>query len=262
MPQPNDEFVQSLARGLAVIEVFDAAKPALTLADVARATGFPRATARRLLHTLVTLGYASFDGKLFRLTPRVLQVGYAYIASLNIWQAAQPFMIELVEQVHESCSAAVLEGHAIVYVARVPTAKRIMSINLNVGTRLPAHVTSMGRVLMAALKESELDQFIASIVPLQAYTEHSITDPEQLRETLRQTAAQGWSLVDQELETGVRSLAVPLTDSSNRVIAALNIGAHSSRVSTVEMEQRFLPPLQHAARQISAAIAASQGRTQ
>ena len=259
MSIPNDEFVQSLARGLAVIEVFDKDRPAVTLTDVARATQLTRATARRLLHTLVQLGYASFDGKLFKLTPKVLQLGYAYISSLNIWQVAQPFMVELVEQVHESCSVSVLDGHDVVYVARVPTAKRIMSINLNIGTRLPAHVTSMGRVLLAGLCEQDLERFIASVSPLQAYTERTVTDAEQLKAIIRKTAEQGWAIVDQELETGLRSVAVPLRDGSQRVIAALNIGAHSSRASVSDLKKRFLPPLQYAAVQISAAIAASQG---
>ena len=259
MSIPNDEFVQSLARGLAVIEVFDKDHPAVTLTDVARATQLTRATARRLLHTLVQLGYASFDGKLFKLTPKVLQLGYAYISSLNIWQVAQPFMVELVELVHESCSVSVLDGQDVVYVARVPTAKRIMSINLNIGTRLPAHVTSMGRVLLAGLCEQDLERFIASISPLQAYTERTVTDAEQLKAIIRKTAEQGWAIVDQELETGLRSVAVPLRDGSQRVIAALNIGAHSSRASVNDLKKRFLPPLQHAAGQISAAIAASQG---
>jgi IclR family pca regulon transcriptional regulator len=145
------DFVRALAKGLAVIEAFDARTPSMTLSDVARKTGLSRGTARRLLLTLVALGYAGFDGKLFSLHPRVLNLGFAYLHSQNLWQLAQPYMVELVERVHESCSIAVLDGTEIVYVARVPTAVRIMSINLGIGTRLPAFATSLGRVLLAGL---------------------------------------------------------------------------------------------------------------
>ena len=159
---PGGDFVQSRARGLAAIRAFDAAHPAQTLSDVARRAGLSRATARRVLHTLVGLGYADSDGRLFRLRPKVLELGFAYLHGTGLWGAAQPPMVELVERIHESCSAAVLDGDEIVYVARVPTRTRIMSITLGLGSRLPAHLTSMGRVLLAALPPAELDARLAA----------------------------------------------------------------------------------------------------
>jgi IclR family pca regulon transcriptional regulator len=149
----RSDFVRALAKGLAVIEAFDARSPSMTLSDVARKTALSRGTARRLLLTLTELGYVGFDGKLFALRPRALNLGFAYLHSQSLWQLGQPYMVELVERVHESCSVAVLDGTDIVYVARVPTAVRIMSINLGIGTRLPAFATSMGRVLLAALAQ-------------------------------------------------------------------------------------------------------------
>ncbi|MFO1352194.1 MAG: IclR family transcriptional regulator [Gammaproteobacteria bacterium] len=253
--QDTDEFVRSLARGLAVIECFDSQHQALTLSDVARMTHISRATARRLLHTLAQLGYATFDGKWFRLAPRVLQLGYAYLSSINIWEIAQPFMVELVEKVHESCSASVLDGKDIVYVARVPTTQRIMSINLNIGTRLPAFATSMGRVLLAGLTDPDLDRYFAEAAPFQRYTEHTVTGADELRAIIDEVRRQGWAFVDQELEAGLRSIAVPIHDASRRTIAALNIGGHASRESKADMLERFLPALQEAAAKISRALA-------
>lgn len=252
--EPEDrspDFVQSLERGLNVLRSFDRDHATMTVADVARATGLTRATARRLLHTLVTLGYMSTDGKWFELTPMVLDLGHAYVSSLQLPDIAQPFMEALSERVHESVSASVLDGSEIVYVARVPT-QRIMAISLAIGSRLPAAWTSMGRVLLADLDDRALHAaFTAQAVP----TPRSIQDFESLRTEIHQVRAQGWALLDQELEEGVRSVAAPLHDRRRRVVAAINIGTHASRVTLKELRADILPPLLQTAREIDARLA-------
>jgi len=253
--QTSGDFVRALAKGLAVIEAFDARSPTMTLSEVARKTGLSRGTARRLLLTLVEAGYAGFDGKNFSLRPRVLNLGFAYLNSQNIWQLAQPHMVELVEKVHESCSVSVLDGTDIVYVARVPTAARIMSINLGIGTRLPAFTTSMGRVLLAGLPEDEVEQRLEQVSPLSRYTAKTITDPKQVLREIEQVRRQGWALVDQELEQGLRSIAVPIVDGAGQVLAALNIGTHASRWTIQKLTQEALPLLKQTAAAISAVLA-------
>lgn len=248
---PDGDFIRSLAKGLAVIEAFGAAAPAMTLSDVARKVGLPRGTARRLLLTLAQLGYAGFDGKLFSLRPRVLNLGFAYLYSQNLWQLAQPAMVELVEQVHESCSIAVLDGTDIVYVARVPTAARIMSINLGLGTRLPAIATSMGRVLLSGLPEAEVEQHIRSVSPIPQYTPKTLRDRAELLREVEQVRRQGWAMIDQELEIGLRSIAAAITDGSGRVIAAINIGTHASRWPIQKLMQEVLPRIKATAASIS-----------
>jgi IclR family pca regulon transcriptional regulator len=234
------QSLQSLERGIAVIQVFSRERPALTLSEVARLTGITRATARRILLTLEDLGHVRSDGRLFSLTPRVLTLGWAYLSSLNLWETAQPLMEELTKQTNESCSAATLDLPDIVYVARVPTS-RIMTIALGIGTRLPAHCTSMGRVLLAALPDSELDDFLAT-ARLEGYTDRTITDPDRLRRTIHTVREQGWALVDQELEIGLRSIAAPLR-VDGRTIAAINVSAAAPRVPLEQLRGRFLPEL-------------------
>jgi len=249
------DFVRALAKGLAVIEAFDARSPAMTLSDVARKTGMSRGTARRLLLTLVELGYAGFDGKNFSLRPRVLNLGFAYLNSQTVWQLAQPYMVELVEKVHESCSVSVLDGTDIVYVARVPTAARIMSINLGIGTRLPAFATSMGRILLAGLPNEEIQRLLAQVSPLPRYTAKTITEPDALLREIEQVRRQGWALVDQELEQGLRSVAVPILDCVGSPIAALNVGTHASRWTIQKLTQDALPLLKQTAARISTLLA-------
>ncbi|HZP87565.1 MAG TPA: IclR family transcriptional regulator [Burkholderiales bacterium] len=255
------EFVRALAKGLAVIEAFDAQTPMMTLSDVAKRTGLSRGTSRRLLHTLVELGYVAFDGKYFSLKPRVLNLGFAYLYSHDVWQVAQPYMVEVVEKLHESCSIAVLDGKDIVYVARVPTSQRIMSINLGLGTRLPAHATSMGRVLLAGQPESELRKMLDNIGPLPQYTPKSIVSRAELLRELQQVKKQGWALVDQELELGLRSLAVPIVDAQGAVAGALNIGTQASRWTVAALTKDALPVLRAAAQRISALLAPGRGRS-
>lgn len=242
--------MQSLQRGLSVIRAFDSEHREMALSDVARISGLTRAAARRFLLTLASLGYVSVKDGRFALTPRVLELGYAYLSSLSLPEVAQPHMEALVAQVNESSSISVLDGHDVVYVARVPT-RRIMSITLSVGTRLPAYATSMGRVLLAALEPEELDVVLAA-VDLQPLSAHTITDETELREVLTRVRAQGWAAVDQELEEGLRSLAVPIRDASGAVIAALNVSVHASRGTMASLRKDVLPLAQRAATAIEA----------
>jgi len=246
----NADFVQSLERGLSVIRAFDAEHRELALSDVARATGLTRAAARRFLLTLVALGYMNHSDGRFSLRPRVLELGYAYLSSLSLPELAQPYMETLVAKVNESSSISVLDDTDIVYVARVPT-RRIMSITLSVGTRLPAYATSMGRVLLAGLPDEELEPRLARIDmrPLSART---VTDRDALRKLLGQVRKQDYAAVDQELEEGLRSLAVPIRNASGTVLAALNVSVHASRTSMAVLRRDFLPPALQAAAAIEA----------
>jgi IclR family transcriptional regulator, pca regulon regulatory protein len=244
------EFVQSLERGLAVIRAFDAEHPELTLSDVARSTGLTRAAARRFLLTLVELGYVRTDGRLFGLRPRILELGYAYLSSLSLPEVAQPHLEALVAEVHESCSVSLLDGHDIVYVARVPT-KRIMTVAISVGTRFPAYATSMGRVLLAHQPAEWLDGYLKT-VELVALTPRTVTDPAKLRSTLTRIRNQGFAVVDQELEEGLRSMAVPIRDGAGTVVAAMNVSARTSRGSSEAIRRELLPPLQAAATELEA----------
>jgi len=237
----DHDFVQSLERGLSVLRCFSAEHPSLTLSEVARLTGLTRATARRLLLTFERLGYMRNDGRLFELTPLVLDLGYAYISSCKLPDLVQPDMEALSERCNESVSASVLDGHEIVYIARVPT-KRIMTIALSLGSRLPAAITSMGRVLLADLPDDELHARLVAM-PVEKRAEHTETDPARLLGLIRQVRAQGWALVDQELEDGVRSVAAPLRDRSGRAIAAINVSTHAGRVSLDELRGPILQAL-------------------
>jgi IclR family pca regulon transcriptional regulator len=248
-PRPGDAYVQSFARGLAVIRSFSARAPQQTLTEVAQRTGLTRAGARRILLTLESLGYVQSQGRQFSLTPKILDLGFAYLSSLPLWNLAEPVMEALVEEVKESCSAAVLDGADIVYVLRIPTHK-IMSINLGIGSRLPAAVTSMGRTLLAELAPDALDALLRAHPPA-AHTERTITDRGRFERELQRVREQGWCLVDQELEEGLVSLAVPVRDRAGRALAAMNVSGQVMRTSPATMVERFLPKLQRAAAQIS-----------
>jgi IclR family pca regulon transcriptional regulator len=245
------QSLQSLERGIAVIQVFSRERPALTLSEVARLTGITRATARRILLTLEDVGHVRSDGRLFSLTPRVLTLGWAYLSSLNLWETAQPMMEELASATNESCSAATLDLPDVVYVARMPT-RRIMAISLGVGTRLPAHCTGMGRVLLAGLPDAELDTFLAH-AHLEAFTDRTITDRGRLREAIETVRRNGWALLDQELEIGLRSVAAPLR-AGGQTVAALNVATAAPRVPLDELRGTLLPQLLSAAERISAAL--------
>jgi IclR family pca regulon transcriptional regulator len=244
----GSDFVQSLERGLSVIRAFDDTRPVFTLSDVARATGLTRAAARRFLLTLIDLGYVRTDGRLFALRPRILELGYAYLSSLSLPEVAQPHMEELVAKVHESCSVSVLDGTDVVYIARVPT-RRIMTVAISVGTRFPAFATSMGRVLLAAQPNDRIEAYLASGV-IQQYTDFTVTDADKLRAVLAKARTQGYCLVDQELEKGLRSIAVPIHDAEGTVIAAMNVSLHVSGGTAEEIRRDVLPQLRATAAEI------------
>lgn len=250
--QKNREHVQSLARGLTVIQAFGPERPSLTLSEVAVHTGLTRAAARRFLHTLEDLGFVKSDGKRFSLLPKVLSLGYAYLSSMCWWQVAQPFLEDVAKEVQESCSATVLDGTEVVYVARVPTT-RIMTINLSIGSRLPAHCTSMGRVMLSYLSKDALDQYMENSDRIRL-TDNTVVDEKSLRVLLLETKDQGFSLVDQELELGVRSLAVPIFDRTGSCIAAMNIGCHAARATEESLMTQSLPVLKDASRKITQAL--------
>jgi IclR family pca regulon transcriptional regulator len=238
------DFVASLEKGLLVIEAFDASKPRLTLSDVAKLTGITRAAARRYLLTLTKLNYAEFDGRYFNLTPRVLRLGYAYLSSASLSAQVQPFLERISEETGESSSAAILDGDDIVYIARSAT-RRIMSIGLGVGSRLPAHCTALGRAILAYQPEDEFRAYLKR-VRLEARTPKTITDKSAFQDALEATRTQGYAIVSEELEYGLRSIAVPIVQKNGRVTIALNLSAQAGRVSAEEMERRFLPLLKSA----------------
>jgi IclR family pca regulon transcriptional regulator len=243
-------FVQSLERGLAVIRAFGAETPQLTLSEVARETGLTRAAARRFLLTLCDLGYVRSDGRLYSLTPRVLELGYAFLSSLSLTEVAEPHLERMVAEIHESSSVSVLDGDDIVYVARVPTS-RIMRVSINVGTRFPAYATSMGRVLLAGLDDDALDAYLAR-VELRRLSSRTVKTARALRAQVARVREQGWAMVDQELEEGLRSVAVPVRDRSGRVVAAANVSTHASRWSSEAVREQLLPALLATAARIEA----------
>jgi IclR family pca regulon transcriptional regulator len=244
------DFVQSLERGLAVIRVFTRERPALTLSEVAAATGVTRAAARRFLITLMSLGYVRSDGRQFSLSPRVLELGYAYLSSLSLPDIAEPHLESLVAEVNESSSVSVLDGDDIVYVARVPTS-RIMTVAISVGTRFPAYATSMGRVLLAGLPEDELATYLSKVV-LHRLTARTVATTTALRAEIQRARTQGWALVDQELEEGLRSVAAPVRDRTGRTVAAVNVSVAAARASIESVRRVLVPPLVATAARIEA----------
>lgn len=249
MSRQDPDVIDSVEKAFRLLQVFSADHPALTVSEAAELTGLSRATARRILLTCVRLGFAETRDGRYRLTPRVLRLGYGYLSSLPIWERAQPHMRALADEVRESCSAATLDGNEIVYVARVP-ANRSMSIMLSVGARLPAYPTSMGRVLLAAQPPEELARYLEE-VELRRLTARTITDPDELRAELDRVRAQGYAMVDGEREDGVRSAAAPVRDATGAVIAAINVSANAGRVSVHELRERFVPLLVGTAEAIS-----------
>jgi len=241
----NPDFVLSLARGLTVVEAFAGRPDGATVADLANATGLSRAAVRRLLITLETLGYATHAGPVYRLSTRVLRLGFSFLSSYSLATLASPLLEELSSSLHESCSLSVLEGDEILYVAR-SAAKRVMSVGLSLGSRLPAYCTSMGRVLLAALPDEELDAYLKRVA-LKTHTPRTIVNRAALGAEIRRVRRQKFSIVDEELELGLRALAVPIVTRTGRTVAAMNTGVHASRVSRKELMDRFLPALQRSA---------------
>jgi IclR family transcriptional regulator, pca regulon regulatory protein len=250
VPDPSSgDFIQSLERGLRVIISFSDDGLSRTLSDVAQITGLSRATARRVLLTLAKLGYVRQDGRSFSLTPRVLDLGYSFLSSFRLPDIAQAPMEQLVGEVKESSSMSVLDGHDVVYVVRVPTT-RIMTISLALGSRLPAYPTSMGRVLLAGLDDAALDAYLDAVEPA-PLTSRTITDKSELRSVILEVRSQGYALVDQELEEGVRSMAAPIRNRRGEVLAAMNVSCHASRSSLESMRDDLLPKLLATSAEIS-----------
>jgi len=244
----GSSYVQSLARGLAVIRTFGAERPRLSLSDVARATDLTRASARRFLLTLETEGYVRLRDGLFELTPRVLELGFSYLSAQSLPEVAQPHLEELSHAVGESSSASILDGTDIVYIARVPT-RRIMSVAITIGTRFPAYVTSMGRVLLAYASPADRDTYFDGFAPT-SFTPRTVVAEDALRAELDRVREQGWSLIDGELESGLRALAVPVSRGGD-VVAAINVSMPASDVDATAQALTFLPAMQTAAAAIS-----------
>ncbi|MFI5776123.1 IclR family transcriptional regulator C-terminal domain-containing protein [Nocardia sp. NPDC051570] len=257
MTEPSSsDYVQSLARGLAVIKAFDADNRRQTLSDVARRTDLTRATARRFLLTLVELGYVRTDGSLFWLSPQVLELGYSYLSSISLPEVATPHLELLSQQVSESSSVSVLDGDDIVYIARVAVS-RIMTVSISIGTRFPAHATSMGRVLLAGLPGDELDDYLRRARFTQM-TDRTIHTPDALRAELDRVRRDGFCVVDQELELGLRSMAAPILDAGGSVLAAVNISTPAARYSMTEVHDRLVPAVRAAADAIAADLRRSR----
>lgn len=247
LADPN--FMTSLARGLAVIRAFSDQRRSLTIAQISHRTGIPRAAVRRCLHTLRQLGYADADGNNFSLKPKVLTLGYSYLSSTPLTVSALPFLNQISRTLNESCSLAMLEENEVLYVARSATS-RVMSISLNTGSRLPAYCSSNGRNLLAHLSPEALDAYF-SRVELKAMTERTVVSETRLREILAEVRQNGYALVEEELEVGLRSIAVPVRGASGKVVAALNVGAQAARVSSRQMREEFLPVLQKGAQELA-----------
>lgn len=255
IPLPSGQFVQSLARGLKVIRAFDVDHPEMTLSDIARRAGLTRATSRRFLLTLVELGYVRSDGRQFALTAKVLDLGFSYLSALSLPEIAQPHLEALAAIIHESTSLSVLDDTDIVYVARVPT-RRIMSVRINIGTRFPAYATSMGRVMLAALERDELDGYLAH-VGIARLTSRTIGSRDELVAQLAEARERGWALIDQELEEGLRSIAVPIRHG-DQVVAAINVSTSTSSRTVESIHKELLPHLQHTAERIGTDLTASR----
>jgi len=242
------DLVGSLERGLSVLEILAARPDGMTLSEMAEAAGLTRAGARRFLLALVAPGYANQSGRRFSLSPKLIGVARSWLSGRSLWSFAEPIMREVSATLNESCSAAVLSGTDIVYVVRIP-GRHILSVSLQVGTHLPAFCTSMGRVLLAGLPEKERVELLDAS-PIHAKTPKTLTDRKQLAQAIEVAASDGYAVIDEELEVGLRSLAVPLRDHAGKVVAAINVSTQAGRVSVEEMRRDFLPVLRRAAQRI------------
>lgn len=251
---PDDrDFVTALASGLEVILAFDEAHPRMTLSEVAARTGMNRARARRFLLTLHALGYVRKQQRHFELAPKVLNLGYAFLSANNYRSVIQQILEDITAECGESSSLGVLDGDDVTYVARSSSRHRLMAITLSVGTRLPAAHTSMGRVLLAQLPDAELDAFLARVV-LEKHTDKTITDKAELKRCILEVRQQGYAIADQELDSGLRSVAVPAFDANGRLLGAINISTNAARVDFDTLMREYLPLLQDKARQIRASV--------
>jgi IclR family pca regulon transcriptional regulator len=246
----DKEFMTTLAKGLAVLSAFGRERPSMTLSEAAGVADLSRATARRVLRTLSELGYVVQEGRQFSLSSRVLDIGFAYLSAQDWIDRVRPLLRELSERIGETCSASILQGTEIVYVARVPT-RRIMSTALSVGSRLPAFHTSLGRIQLGFLDDIEIWRRLRSI-RVEAYTPSTITDLQALVERIRADRAQGFSIVDEELERGLRSIAVAVVNREGEALGAINISTHTTQATRNELRERFLPELSAIAARIAA----------
>lgn len=253
--EQSRDYVQSLARGLSVLGAFGQDHARMNLSQVAERTGLTRAAARRLLLTLQHLGYIRADGRAFFLGPKVLELGYCYLGALNLTDLTQPIVEELSRQLNESCSLAVLDGFDVVYVARVPV-RRIMTVSLGIGARLPAFCASLGRVLLSQLTPAELKAWLTALKP-EKFTTHTCIQKEKIRAAIDQARAQGYCYVEQELELGLCSLAVPIRDPKGRIIAALNVSTPYRPEVAEYATKKLRPALEKAARRIEQSIYSS-----
>ncbi len=247
------EFIQSLERGLGIIRAFGPHAPEQTVTELAATTGLTRATARRFLITLIELGYVESDGRIFRLTPKVLELGYSFLSGLRFPDVALPHLERLVAEVDEGSEASVLDGDHIVYVARVPSSA-VMTVAINVGARMPAHATSMGKVLLAALPDAELDAYFAA-AELRSFLPRTMTDPAELRAQLERVREQGYAIVDQELEEGLVAIAAPVRGRGGRVVGSINLSSNVMRRSLDSLRGELLEPLLRTARNIETDLA-------
>ena len=245
----DPSFMTSLARGLAVVKAFSDQRRAMTIAQISHKTGIPRAAVRRCLYTLKQLGYADSEANNFFLKPKILTLGYSYLSSTPLTISAQPCLNHVSRTLNESCSLAVLDEQEVLYVSRSATS-RVMSVALNAGSRLPAYCTSLGRVMLAAMSAAELDAYFSKIT-LRAYTERTVVSEARLREILLEVRQSGFAVVEEELEIGLHSIAVPVRGATGSAVAALNVGAQSTRVNKLQLEQNFLPVLLNAASELS-----------
>jgi IclR family pca regulon transcriptional regulator len=245
----DPSFMTSLARGLAVLQAFSDSRKPQTIANISQKTGIPRAAVRRCLHTLRELGYVDAELNNFSLRPKVLTLGYSYLSSTPLTVSAQPYLNSISRALNESSSLAVLDEGEVLYVARAATS-RVMSVALNTGSRLPAYCTSLGRVMLAYLPPKELDQYLAT-TRLRPMTENTVVNQKRLRDILAGVRQAGYAINDEELELGLRSIAVPVRGASGTVLAALNVGAQASRVSVRQLETEFLPVLLRGAQELS-----------
>lgn len=249
----NRDYVNSLARGLEVIRAFTRTQPRMTLSEIARTTGMTRATVRRFLLTLVREQYAETDGKYFSLKPKVLELGFAALSSMTVLDVVQPVITRLAATLKESCFAAVLDDTEVVYIAGAAPPDRIISISVRVGSRAPAHCVSTGRVLLAALPEEKLLEYLEKAT-LTKMTPNTVSSKVKLRSLVEETRVKGWSIVDQELEIGLRSISVPVRDRSGNVVCALNMCCPSSRISPEDMHNKILLELQAASQAVTAGL--------
>ncbi|MFL9878283.1 IclR family transcriptional regulator C-terminal domain-containing protein [Herbaspirillum rhizosphaerae] len=245
----DPSFMTSLARGLAVVRAFSDTRRTLTIAQISQKTGIPRAAVRRCLHTLKQLGYADSEVNNFSLRPKILTLGYSYLSSTPLTVSAQPCLNNITRTLNESCSLAVLDDNEVLYVSRSATA-RVMSVALNTGSRLPAYCTSLGRVMLAHMSEDTLKAYFDK-VKLRAFTDKTVVSQKRLREILAEVRESGYAVIDEELEVGLRSIAVPVRGASGSVLAALNVGAQAARVSRRQMEEEFLPVLLRGSQELS-----------